>query len=736
MKTNRRRKNSKKKPRSKPLNQMSEEELIEEAIARSMMPSSSSSSSTAISQRQQRRHAHTQSKPKSKPLSKSSSQPPPKHTPTPLDGRFVLRDGSESHALASIPNTASFFDTRSLAWEDVLEFISFEHNIEHNMTSCPICQEPPLVARVGECGHKMCLPCFLRIEQHGSLKCSICNQYLTRALLRRSTVAANLTNVKVGSVVSFQLIRQCSMSTDVLPLPASSLHNPCCLTSAERVASMIDREGLELERYLALAQQDAVELRGCGKVDMAKDELKKAVALVKWSYALLAEEAERELCGSTNSFVQAVLLACRRTMSIYSEATQQVKGMLPSRRWEMNSTAPLPVSVTPAIPTPVTAMHQQNRLWVLDDATRPLPPAAVATTPPLYPTTTRNNSNNDSRNSSSNNNNNKSTEYYYYQISTGEYCFLHPLMVKILKDMYGKYEDFPSSISVKIVQIDEEVLHANNFNKYKYLRCLPLGASVSFCEVQLGTNGIVSKTVLAKYKKDLSYRARARQQRTRRDERFSRKAAKKTEASYKTFVFENNGGCGGGVGQSSQVNPFESPEMTSQESFPFMGMGGSNSSASSGTSSESMSNKTNDKNGKATRIKGAWGSNTVSSDVKQFSLDGRANLIKSQAVLRGRGDPKWAELTLKDVTFNKDGQATVRSQTRLNLHTILSSSTQLEGRLAAQDGDGDDTNNEVQSHEDADASPFAATKSKKKKKKKKQHSKGVMLFSTSGGRSR
>ena len=123
-------------------------------------------------------------------------------------------------------------------------------------------------------------------------------------------------------------------------------------------------------------------------------------------------------------------------------------------------------------------------------------------------------------------------------------------------------------------------------------------------------------------------------------------------------------------------------------------------------------------------------------------------MIKSQAVVRGRTDPKWAELTSSDVAFNKDGQATVKSSSRLNLHAILSKDVSMDSLSSMTSSGADDKKNtetkkdekeenqEEEKKKEFGEKKIKKNKSKSKRARKKKSSKGVMLFSTSGGRSR
>ncbi|CAG8798173.1 45730_t:CDS:10, partial [Gigaspora margarita] len=44
--------------------------------------------------------------------------------------------------------------------------------------------------------------------------------------------------------------------------------------------------------------------------------------------------------------------------------------------------------------------------------------------------------------------------YYFYQSEDGQHVYLHPLDIRILKQEFGTYEQFPNEISVRIVNVD------------------------------------------------------------------------------------------------------------------------------------------------------------------------------------------------------------------------------------------------------------------------------------------
>lgn len=63
--------------------------------------------------------------------------------------------------------------------------------------------------------------------------------------------------------------------------------------------------------------------------------------------------------------------------------------------------------------------------------------------------------------------------YYYYQSEDGQHIYLNPLDIRVLKQEFGSYDNFPDEITVRIVGVDEStmtevfiliILKINSFN--------------------------------------------------------------------------------------------------------------------------------------------------------------------------------------------------------------------------------------------------------------------------------
>jgi hypothetical protein len=48
--------------------------------------------------------------------------------------------------------------------------------------------------------------------------------------------------------------------------------------------------------------------------------------------------------------------------------------------------------------------------------------------------------------------------YYYYQSEDGQHIYLNPLDIRVLKQEFGSYDNFPDEITVRIVGVDESTM--------------------------------------------------------------------------------------------------------------------------------------------------------------------------------------------------------------------------------------------------------------------------------------
>ena len=105
---------------------------------------------------------------------------------------------------------------------------------------------------------------------------------------------------------------------------------------------------------------------------------------------------------------------------------------------------------------------------------------------------------------------------YFHQAADGQFLFLHPLSIKMLKAHYGSYAAFPASLTLRLLEIDWLVMGETERRRYKHLAHLPLGTPFGLCEVDLAD--LLPPPVLAQHRLELEQRARSRVARDRMDD--------------------------------------------------------------------------------------------------------------------------------------------------------------------------------------------------------------------------
>lgn len=105
---------------------------------------------------------------------------------------------------------------------------------------------------------------------------------------------------------------------------------------------------------------------------------------------------------------------------------------------------------------------------------------------------------------------------YFHQAADGQYLFLHPLSIKMMKSHFGAYSQFPTELTLRVVEVESLVMGEAERRRYKQLAHLPLGTPFGLCEVDL--SDILPPAVIAQHRAELDQRARNREQRNRLDD--------------------------------------------------------------------------------------------------------------------------------------------------------------------------------------------------------------------------
>ncbi|MCO5602239.1 hypothetical protein L7F22_056367 [Adiantum nelumboides] len=103
-----------------------------------------------------------------------------------------------------------------------------------------------------------------------------------------------------------------------------------------------------------------------------------------------------------------------------------------------------------------------------------------------------------------------------YQCADGQPLIMHPLNMKCLLQHYGSYENLPSRLHVKILEMDGQTQTEALRKRYRYLSHLPLTTNFWFCEVDL--RGILPWSAFIPFNDELRYRETRRRRRQKQEQ--------------------------------------------------------------------------------------------------------------------------------------------------------------------------------------------------------------------------
>lgn len=69
----------------------------------------------------------------------------------------------------------------------------------------------------------------------------------------------------------------------------------------------------------------------------------------------------------------------------------------------------------------------------------------------------------------------KQNDFYFYQASSGQWVFIHPLLMRILLNYFGSYNSLPSTLQGTILELEPQTQTEILRKRQKYLGHLPLG---------------------------------------------------------------------------------------------------------------------------------------------------------------------------------------------------------------------------------------------------------------------
>ncbi|KAF9380988.1 hypothetical protein CPC16_010051 [Podila verticillata] len=453
--------------------------------------------------------------------------------------RFLMNPGSNYEVFTMDP------DVR-VCWEEI------EQVLIAVPQSCPICLQPPVAGRITKCGHVYCFSCilhYLALSESNKAwrKCPICwDSIYEKDLKSVRTVHGDLDVFDQGEkeiakqIASHQevqlemrLIQRSMNSTlalprsktfpfpeNVLPLelrkqpplefyPDAMIFSRLMISTPGRIIAELERDiqSIEFSMEEAKSYDTSTQSEEMVFFEMALDKIREKENKIREDTKFFPTDAhsrERILRhylehGTEESSAQATAQSNETVPTTFTDSVDtgachaENSGNRESNK--VTSTAGAALA-----PTTIVGQVDPRTEYTAHDISdvvhfEPKSPGHRQEKTP----------------------NQVTSVYYFYQAANGHHLYLQPLDIRILKQHFEMYEQFPDTITVKVLGIEETSLTEEVRKKCKYLGHLPLGCEVSFLDVAL--EGIVGDEGVKAFESELRLRRTKRREKEAREER-------------------------------------------------------------------------------------------------------------------------------------------------------------------------------------------------------------------------
>ncbi|KAI3648615.1 hypothetical protein MP228_006469 [Amoeboaphelidium protococcarum] len=368
--------------------------------------------------------------------------------------------------------------------------------------------------------------------------------------------------------------------------------------------------------------------------------------------------------------------------------------------------------------------------------------------------------------------------YYFYQCSDGQYSFLHPLDIKIIKSAFGEYQDFPHEIYATISVVTETTMTEEVRKKYRYLGHLPLGCDVSFieldwkkpalCRQQLMKNDNQSGLYIEKYlagdindeltpiltdeqishwQSELDSRQKRHEQKKRKEEQSARKNKKQQSKSNDSVNLDELTRFEGGIGSArTHMEMFDFDDESAWQPLPLSPVLQSSKSGGPLVWNQTSVNFGNDKKNQKT-VNNSYNNNNNNNRNSMIQSNSYAKKARPRSYnelfpqmdvgltppSNGMSPPKHGSSRKNKSFASITGLNNYNEGKDENVHVqyamMAQQSSQSHSNLAAAEGSANVDDNAA--GEDQDQQQQQQQQQQKGKKKKKKQ-KAVLLFSNSG----
>ncbi|XP_033747889.1 RING finger protein 10-like [Pecten maximus] len=422
-------------------------------------------------------------------------------------------------------------------------------------SSCPICLQAPIAAKMTRCGHIYCWACILHYLALGEKtwrKCPICYESIHDKDLR-SVESKEVHQYKVGETITLRLMRRQKGNVYALPKfckdkelgkffsvqdsDQKTRYMKILLASEEEIRKrvlLVERTALETQKVDA-EDSEMPFIDGALAMLKAREEINQGMmsAKVKTSKARKSESESIETPEKPSQDKKATKIYKsafsdeedetadeeNKERSSSDGSLESPKGSPHSEKRSSGSSMDIPSvdvsnnSVLQVLPemsgspeNPCTALAP----GVLAD-TMPAEEAAEHLEMPAHPDVVSPSSRDSVDNA-----------FYFYQAEDGQHIYMHALNARCLVKEYGALQHCPDTITATIVEMENIFMTEDLRKRLRYLGHLPLTCEFQVAELAIKPP-VLSKDTLKFFSEDIEKRRRTRQRKHREEKRRSKK---------------------------------------------------------------------------------------------------------------------------------------------------------------------------------------------------------------------
>jgi len=387
--------------------------------------------------------------------------------------------------------------------------------------SCPICLFPPTAGKISRCGHVFCWPCilhYLALSDDDYRKCPICYENIQKSDLK-SVQVFQQESLATGKVIEMRLMKRERNSLFSVPVNHAGIENFPYVDD-----SVINQSLSKLVKATPEQVQDQILSRERRELEQQYREEKEQPESVFIKEALILLDSRADEC----LLLSPEVLSPNEPVSLCSPETDDINVPLETikvgelqpvmdpfnnledvlnslENVELNEDAQGKkvskedlsgakgsrqrlTSSGSDVSSEGEEMAEDTAVTAEDlDISAVQPVNLESSASKLAP---------------------KST-FYFYQDTNGQLIFLHALNIQMLVHEFGSFENCPTTIRAKIVEMDSSTMTEDLRGRLRYLRHLPVSSSFEVAELDLSS--IVGKQTMADFKDQIESRKRKRQ---------------------------------------------------------------------------------------------------------------------------------------------------------------------------------------------------------------------------------